>query len=101
MYVPGRRLRDVGLLADAGDMQGAAGIVTAILSALSGRPAWPRVVHPIDLGAGASCPAINAVLTAEVVVREKRATRGSNTGRAVTDRRGSRWHPRRWRSWRP
>jgi len=65
---------DVGLLADAGDMQGAAGIVTAILSALVGSalPGPGSSIRSTSVQVRAALP-INAVLTAEVVVREKRA----------------------------
>jgi len=65
---------DVGLLADAGDMQGAAGIVTAILSSLVGSalPGPGSSIRSTAVQVRAALP-IDAVLTVQVVVREKRA----------------------------
>ncbi|MGC2224042.1 MAG: hypothetical protein WA624_17680, partial [Methylocella sp.] len=65
---------DVSLLADAGDMQGTAGIVTAILSSLVGSalPGPGSSIRSTAVQVRAALP-INAVLTAQVVVREKRA----------------------------
>ena len=56
-------------------MQDAAGIVTAILTALIGSTLAARVVHPLDRGQVRSALPIDAVLTAQVVVR-KRADQG-------------------------
>ncbi len=65
---------DVGLLAETGDRTGAVGIVTAILTALVGWPcpAPARQIRSTAVQVRATLP-IDAVLTAEVVVREKRA----------------------------
>ena len=65
---------DVGLLAEAGDLQGAAGIVTAILAALVGSalPGPGSSIRSTAVQVRAALP-IDAVLTAQVVVREKRA----------------------------
>ena len=65
---------DAGSLADAGDMQGAAGIVTAILTALVGSalPGPGSSIRSTAVQVLAALP-IDAVLTAQLVVREKRA----------------------------
>ena len=65
---------DPGSLADAGDMQGAAGIVTAILTALVGSalPGPGSSIRSTAVQVLAALP-IDAVLTAQLVVREKRA----------------------------
>ena len=68
---------DVGLLADAGDTQGAAGIVTALLSSLVGTqlPGPGSSVRSTAVQVLAALP-IDAVLTAQVVVLEKRVGSG-------------------------
>ena len=65
---------DAGLLAEAGHMQGVAGIVTAILTALVGSalPGPGSSIRSTAVQVRAALP-IDAVLTAQVVVREKRA----------------------------
>jgi phosphate acetyltransferase len=65
---------DAGLLPEAGDMQGVAGIVTAILTALVGSalPGPGSSIRSTTVQVRGALP-IDAVLTAQVVVREKRA----------------------------
>jgi len=65
---------DVGPLAEAGDMQGAAGIVTAILTALVGSalPGPGSSIRSTAVQVLAALP-IDEAMTAQVVVREKRA----------------------------
>jgi phosphotransacetylase len=65
---------DVGPLAGADDMQGAAGIVTAILTALVGSvlPGPGSSIRSAAVRVRAALP-LDSVLTAQVVVREKRA----------------------------
>jgi phosphotransacetylase len=68
---------DVGQLAEAGDVQDAAGIVTAILTALIGStlPGPGSSIRSTAVQVRSALP-IDAVLTAQVVVREKRADQG-------------------------
>jgi phosphotransacetylase len=68
---------DVGQLAEAGDVQDAAGIVTAILTALIGStlPGPGSSIRSTAVQVRSALP-IDAVLTAQVVVREKRAGQG-------------------------
>ncbi len=68
---------DVGLLADAGDTQGVAGIVTALLSSLVGAqlPGPGSSIRSTAVTVLSALP-IDTVLTAQVVVREKRADEG-------------------------
>jgi phosphotransacetylase len=68
---------DVGQLAEAGDVQDAAGIITAILTSLIGSalPGPGSSIRSTAVQVRSALP-IDAVLTAQVVVREKRADEG-------------------------
>jgi len=68
---------DVGQLAEAGDVQDAAGILTAILTALIGSalPGPGSSIRSTAVQVRSALP-IDAVLTAQVVVREKRPDQG-------------------------
>ncbi len=65
---------DVSPLAEAGDMQGTAGIITAILTSLVGSvlPGPGSSIRSVAVRVRAPLP-LDAVLTAQVVVLEKRA----------------------------
>ncbi len=68
---------DVGQIAQAGDVQDAAGIVTAILTSLIGStlPGPGSSIRSAAVQVRSALP-IDAVLTAQVIVREKRADEG-------------------------
>jgi phosphate acetyltransferase len=68
---------DVSPLAEARDMQGTAGIITALLTALVGTalPGPGSSIRSIAVRVRAALP-IDALLTAQVVVREKRTDEG-------------------------
>jgi len=68
---------NAGPLAEAGDTQGTAGIATAILTALVGSvlPGPGSSIRSAAVRVRAALP-LDAVLTAQVVVREKRADEG-------------------------
>ena len=93
---------EVDMLAGPGESQGAAGIVTAMLTALVGSalPGPGTSIRTTSVQIKGALP-IGAAMTARLVVREKRPDQGSSCWTANAPiRRVRSSRPRSWKFWR-